>query len=125
MSRKAFAARLERATPPLLNVASLKTLFWDGREHDLVSQARSPLINPREHGLTGDAEVVAIVKADAVYRREFERVLGGSSADLRIEHVSRALASYTRAVSFPAPPPQTIFCTVGKTQQYLQPRVED
>lgn len=85
-----------RNTPSLLNVVYSNTLFWDGRANTLESQARLPLVNPREHGLPSEAALVNRIRADLDYRRAFMQLFG--HANITADEVMTALATYERTL---------------------------
>jgi len=85
-----------RNTPSLYNAVYATSLFWDGRSTDLESQARSPLFNPKEHGLASNEALVAIVEANPDYRQRFRQVLGRRT--LTSDDIVKALASYERTL---------------------------
>jgi cytochrome c peroxidase len=85
-----------RNTPSLLNVVYSTTLFWDGRETTLESQARRPLMNPREHGLDSESAILDRVNTIPGYRKLFARQLGRGR--VTIDDVMAAIASYERTL---------------------------
>lgn len=85
-----------RNVPSLLNVAYLNALFWDGRSPNLELQARSPLLNPVEHGLAAEADVLKILRTDPYYASQLSNVFKISVNELTIAHVSRVIANYER-----------------------------
>jgi cytochrome c peroxidase len=89
---------LVRHTPSLLNVRYATSLFWDGRAPDLVTQVRSPLLAPAEHGLGSEEAVGAIVRADPDYTRAFAHVFGVARKSISIREVGEALAAYERTL---------------------------
>jgi cytochrome c peroxidase len=70
-ARGAYGQLGTRNTPSLLNVASQRELFWDGRRDSLSAQALDPLTNPREHGLKNVDDLVARIDAIPEYRSGF------------------------------------------------------
>lgn len=92
-----------RNTPSLLDVAQQTSLFWDGRRDALASQALDPLLNPVEHGLASEAELLMKLRLDAGYVRA-ARAAGGGSDGLTVDQASAALAAFQRTlVSGPTP----------------------
>lgn len=67
----AFGQLGTRNTPSLLNVATQRELFWDGRRDSLQAQALDPLTNPREHGLENIEALLAKLEAMPEYRTAF------------------------------------------------------
>jgi cytochrome c peroxidase len=87
-----------RNAPTVLNAAFNKLQFWDGREPDLESQAKQPLINPIEHGLSNYDPLLAIVRTDPYYQKAFTSVFGIVPAKVTIDHVAKAIASFERTL---------------------------
>ncbi len=91
-----------RNSPTVLNAAFLSEQFWDGRAATLEAQAVQPLINPIEHGFTDHAAVVARIEELGDYGPLFSAAFG--SADITIERVGHAIASFERTlISLEAP----------------------
>jgi len=84
-----------RNSMSLLNVIYNGAQFWDGRVDTLEEQALEPLVNPVEMGNRSVAEVVARLRADEGYRREFEQVFGGEIDGARI---AAAIATFERTL---------------------------
>ncbi|SMF29936.1 cytochrome-c peroxidase [Pseudogulbenkiania subflava] len=87
-----------RNTPSLLNAAYLTSQFWDGRRASLEEQAKDPLVNPREHGLTDHDQVLRIIQANTRYPGDFRRAFGIRPSHLTIDHVAQALAAFVRTL---------------------------
>ena len=85
---------LGRSTPGLLNVAYLKSFFWDGRAGSLEDQALKPLQSPAE--MNQDLGELEKELADIPgYRQQFQDVFGH---DPTAREVARALASFERTL---------------------------
>ncbi|MCK9398330.1 MAG: c-type cytochrome, partial [Methylobacter sp.] len=87
-----------RNAPTVLNAAFNQSQFWDGREPDLESQAKQPLINPVEHGLSDYEPILEIIRKDAYYLPAFQAVFGVSGKKITIDHVAKAIASFERTL---------------------------
>jgi cytochrome c peroxidase len=87
-----------RNAPTIINSAYMTTLFWDGREPDLEGQSKGPFINPVEGGLANHEILVEMVRKDQEYVKAFKDVFGVEAADISIDHVSKAIASFERTV---------------------------
>jgi cytochrome c peroxidase len=97
-----------RNTPGLLDVGRQRSLFWDGRRARLEDQALDPLLNEVEHGLLGEAQLVARLRADprgvAAFAAAFGAPAAGSEAVINAARVGEALAAFERTlVSSPTP----------------------
>lgn len=87
-----------RNTPSLWNVASERSLFWDGRRTVLETQPLDPLLNPREHGLASESAVLDIVLSDRGYRSAFAAAFRMEVAHTEPTHVLSALAAFMRTL---------------------------
>jgi cytochrome c peroxidase len=82
----------------VINAAYNKLQFWDGREPDLESQSKQPLINPVEHGLADYKPFLTIIQTDPEYVAAFKAVFGVTEKAVTIDHVAKAIASFERTV---------------------------
>ena len=82
-----------RRAPPILNAAYTvyPVYFWDGRASTLIAQARGPMENPVEMGMTHD-RIALTVRGIASYRHYFREVFGDDRID--IDRVAEAIAAY-------------------------------
>jgi cytochrome c peroxidase len=87
-----------RNAPTVINSAYMKTLFWDGREPDLEGQSKQPPINPVEGGLVDHTPILKIIQMDSGYGAAFKKVFNVDTANVTMEHVSKAIASFERTV---------------------------
>lgn len=87
-----------RNAPTLINAAYYKNLFWDGRAASLEDQAKSPLINPVEHGLSSYDPVLQVIRSDKNYTTQFRRIFGVTPAQIDIDYVAMAIASFERTL---------------------------
>jgi cytochrome c peroxidase len=87
-----------RNAPTVINSAYMETLFWDGREPDLEGQSKQPFINPVEGGLKSHKPLLKTIRKDDAYVKAFKEVFGVKPADITMEHVSKAIASFERTI---------------------------
>jgi len=87
-----------RNAPSLINAAFLTTLFWDGRRRTLEEQARDPFVNPNEHGLADEAQLLDVIARDPAYRQQFADAFAADDAVVDIDHVTRAIAAFVRTL---------------------------
>ncbi len=82
-----------RRAPPILNSAFTiyPVYFWDGRASTLASQAKGPMENPVEMGMTHE-RIVLTVRGIASYRRYFREAFGDDRID--VDRVAEAIAAY-------------------------------
>ena len=83
---------LRRNAPGLLNVAWQASLFHDGREASLVTQAWMPLLHPDEMANPSIGHVLARLRELPDYRAAFERAFGASGPSMQT--VGEALAAF-------------------------------
>lgn len=84
-----------RNSPTVLNAAYHDSQFWDGRAHTLEDQAKEPIANPKEMGLTHE-EAAAKIAAIKGYGPLFKAAFGG--AEVSIDRIAQALGSFQRTV---------------------------
>ncbi|HHO58826.1 MAG TPA: cytochrome-c peroxidase, partial [Thiotrichales bacterium] len=87
-----------RNAPTVINAAYLKTQFWDGREPDLEGQSKQPPVNPVEGGLPDHRPILAVIRKDKDYTRAFKKVFGATPAEISMDHVAKAIASFERTI---------------------------
>jgi len=85
-----------RNTPSLLNVASRKTFFWDGRELTLESQALSPIEAHNEMNMDL-TKLIPKLKAIPAYNELFMKAFGDE--DYSMPEVMKALAAFQRTLT--------------------------
>jgi len=86
-----------RNAPTVLNAGYQISQFWDGRSPDLADQAKGPVLNPVEMGMSGPDVVMNRLEAKG-YQEEFEKVYAGDSDPFRFENVSRSIAAFERTL---------------------------
>ena len=84
-----------RSAPTVINRAYSLAQFWDGRASTLEEQAKGPIANPIEMGMTHDA-AVGRLKGIAGYRAMFARAFGTDEID--IDRTAKAIACFERTV---------------------------
>lgn len=84
-----------RNSPTVLNAVFNEFQFWDGRAASLEEQAKGPMVNPIEMGMTDHAAVVAALTKDTSYRDGFKKVFG---REVNIDDVAAAIAAFERTV---------------------------
>ncbi|MGR8940384.1 MAG: cytochrome-c peroxidase [Gammaproteobacteria bacterium] len=87
-----------RNAPTVVNAAFYTSQFWDGREPDLEGQSKQPFVNPVEGGLASHDPILQIVRTDPDYKKAFVEVFGVDGANLTMDHVAKAIASFERSL---------------------------
>lgn len=86
-----------RNAPSLLGIASFSSFFWDGRRESLEAQVMDPFTNPREHGLSSEAELIRKVSGTSDYRARFMAAFG--EAEITSTRIAEALAAFVRSLA--------------------------
>jgi cytochrome c peroxidase len=84
-----------RSAPTVINRVYSLAQFWDGRAKTLEEQAKGPIANPIEMGMTHEA-VVERLRGVAGYRPLFAKAFG--SEEINIDRVAMAIATFERTV---------------------------
>jgi len=87
-----------RNAPTVINAAFMRLQFWDGREPSLEAQSKQPFVNPVEMGLADHEPILQIVRSDPEYARQFKSAFDVSEADITMEHVAKAIATFERTL---------------------------
>ncbi len=85
-----------RNAPTVLNAAYNRSQFWDGRSPDLEDQALHPFVNPVEMALPDHEALLTVIRADADYLQQFERVFGKAANEIGMQEVTHAIAAFER-----------------------------
>jgi cytochrome c peroxidase len=90
-----------RNAPPTINAAFNETQFWDGRAPNLEEQAKLPIVNPIEMGMTDGNAAAAAIANDPEYKAAFQAAYGRAP---NYDDIGRALASFERTLIFLSSP---------------------
>ena len=91
-----------RNAPTVWNAAFHSVQFWDGRAALLEDQAKGPVANPVEMGMSNVDEAMERVKAIPGYRPWFEKAFGKDS--MTVENAAKAVAAFERTLITPNSP---------------------
>jgi len=89
-----------RSAPTVWNAAFLSTQFWDGRAATLEDQAKGPLVNPIEMGMSSIADAAARIERIPGYRTYFDQAFG-ANAKIDEDSIAQAIASFERTLITP------------------------
>lgn len=81
-----------RNAPTLQNLAWQSSFHWDGKFHDLPTQALSPLTAPNEMAADVDS-VLGVLKKDKQYPKLFAKAFG--TKEINAERMFKALSQFT------------------------------
>jgi cytochrome c peroxidase len=87
-----------RNAPTVVNAAYFHKLFLDGRSPDLEDQSQHPFVNPVEMGLPDHTTILNLVRTDAEYAKAFKAVFDKAGAQITMDEVKKAIASFERTL---------------------------
>ncbi len=84
-----------RNSPTVYNAVFNFAQFWDGRAENLAQQARGPVLNPVEMGMSSWEEVVKKIKSDVKYAQTFKAVYG---TEMNADNIVEAIAEFEKTL---------------------------
>lgn len=91
-----------RNSPTVYNAAAQTAQFWDGRAPTVEEQAKGPILNPAEMGMTGSAAVLEHLKRSPKYRAAFAAAYPHEANPITYDNVGRAIGSFERGLVTPS-----------------------
>ena len=88
-----------RSAPTVWNAAFYSVQFWDGRANLLEDQAKGPITNPIEMGMTDHNQAMLVLKDIPGYKAHFEKAFGKNS--MNIDNAAKAIAAFERTLITP------------------------
>jgi cytochrome c peroxidase len=85
-----------RSAPTVINRVFSDAQFWDGRSASLEDQAKGPMTNPIEMGMSDHEPIVAKVSKIAGYAPYFKAAFGDEKVD--IDRIAKAIAMFERTI---------------------------
>jgi cytochrome c peroxidase len=92
-----------RSAPTVWNSGFSSVHFWDGRAASLEEQAKGPVTNPIEMGMSELEEAMDRVRDIPGYKPYFEKAFGTDNP-MTVENVAKAVAAYERTLITPNSP---------------------
>jgi cytochrome c peroxidase len=92
-----------RSAPTVWNSGFSSSQFWDGRAATLEEQAKGPVANPIEMGMSEIDEAMARLHDIPGYVPYFQRAFGGDNP-VTVENAAKAVAAYERTLVTPGSP---------------------
>ncbi|HYQ72304.1 MAG TPA: cytochrome c peroxidase [Gammaproteobacteria bacterium] len=89
-----------RSSPTVWNSAFNSSQFWDGRAATLEDQAKGPVVNPIEMGMSELEEAMDRVRDIPGYRPYFEAAFG-TEDPMTVDNAAKAVAAYERTLITP------------------------
>lgn len=91
-----------RSAPTVWNSAFSSTQFWDGRAPSLEEQAKGPVVNPVEMGMSELEVAMERVRQIPGYAPYFERAFGKDA--MTVDNAAKAVGAYERTLITPNSP---------------------
>ena len=86
-----------RNSPTVLNAGFQFAQFWDGREPDLPSQAKGPILNPVEMGMPSakavEKKISSITEYDALFKKAYP-----NDGKITFDKIVNAIAAFERTL---------------------------
>jgi cytochrome c peroxidase len=92
-----------RSSPTVWNAAFASSQFWDGRASSLEEQAKGPVVNPVEMGMSDLEQAMDRLRSIDGYQPYFERAFGADNA-MTVDNAARAVAAFERTMITPNSP---------------------
>jgi len=86
-----------RNAPTVWNAAFHSAQFWDGRAATLEDQAKGPVTNPIEMGMSDLDQAVGRLKAIPGYAPLFDKAFGKGD-NITVDNMAKAIAAYERTL---------------------------
>ena len=91
-----------RNSPSAYNAAGHFAQFWDGRAADVEAQAKGPILNPVEMGMSDSAAVLAHLRASPSYVAAFRAAFAGERQPVTYNNLGLAIGAFERRLLTPA-----------------------
>lgn len=92
-----------RSAPTVWNAAFSSVQFWDGRAASLEDQAKGPVVNPVEMGMSDLEKAMNRVRAIPGYEPYFVRAFGKDNP-MTVDNAAKAVAAFERTMITPNSP---------------------
>src|SRR5512144_3061390 len=86
----------KRNAPTVYNAAGHFAQFWDGRAKDVEEQAKGPILNPIEMGMSSSDQVLARLEKIPGYGDAFRAAFPDDPKPLTYDNVGRAIGAFER-----------------------------
>jgi cytochrome c peroxidase len=91
-----------RNAPTVYNAALNFRQFWDGRAADVEEQAKGPVLNPIEMGLSSPGEVESILKGVEGYPPLFRAAFPDQTDPVSFDNMAIAIGAFERGLLTPS-----------------------
>jgi cytochrome c peroxidase len=91
-----------RNAPTTYHAAGHLSQFWDGRAPNVEEQAKGPILNPREMGMTNGKQVETVLTAIPGYVDAFAKAFPDAKQPLSYDNVGKAIGAFERGLFTPS-----------------------
>jgi cytochrome c peroxidase len=91
-----------RNSNTVYNAAGQVAQFWDGRAPNVEEQAKGPILNPAEMGMSDTSAVLAHLTESAKYRAAFAAAFPREPNPITYDNVGRAIGAFERGLVTPS-----------------------
>lgn len=85
-----------RNSPTVFHAALHKMQFWDGRAQDVEEQAGGPILNPLEHNIKDEQQLIDRLKNVDIYQQMFGKAYGENS--ITFDNLTHAIGAFERTL---------------------------
>lgn len=86
-----------RNSPTVFHASLHKMQFWNGRASDVEEQAGGPILNPLEHNIKDEAQLVNRLKEVELYQDLFAKAYG-TEDPITFENLTNAIGAFERTL---------------------------
>lgn len=86
-----------RNSPTVFHASLHKMQFWDGRAADVEEQAGGPILNPLEHNIKDEKQLVDRLKEVELYQEMFAKVYGTENP-ISFDNLTNAIGAFERTL---------------------------
>lgn len=87
-----------RNSPTVFHAALHKMQFWDGRAKDVEEQAGGPILNPVEHNIKSEEQLIERIKKVEMYQKMFADVYTGDKDPITFNNLTNAIGAFERTL---------------------------
>jgi cytochrome c peroxidase len=91
-----------RNAPTVYNAAGQTIQFWDGRATDVERQAKGPVLNPVEMGMSSAARLEIKLRSIPGYAAAFTKAFPGQDQPVTFDNVALAIGAFERGLVTPS-----------------------
>lgn len=86
-----------RNSPTVFHASLHKMQFWDGRAADVEEQAGGPILNPLEHNIKDEQQLVDRLKEVELYQKLFTKAYGDKDP-ITFDNLTNAIGAFERTL---------------------------